>query len=226
MENPSYYAVIPANVRYDREITDKAKLLYGEITALCNKNGVCTASNAYFANLYGVNATTISTLINTLVKRGYLESEIIYKEGTKEIQNRYLKISKDPLLKNQKENNTSNNNIPPIIPPRGDTMKTDQGSEPSQEEKLKHNFEIIWDEYPRKDDKQRAFRRYVSWIKGKKKVAFGKSKLTNQEMLKAVRNYNRYLEDNNISMQYTKMGSTFFNEGILNYLPREDESDD
>lgn len=127
MEQPNYYAVIPANVRYDKEITDKAKLLYGEIAALCNKNGVCTASNAYFASLYDVNTTTISTLINTLVKRGYLESEIIYKEGTKEIQNRYLKISKDPLLKNQKENNTSiNNNIPPIIPLRGNAMKEKQ----------------------------------------------------------------------------------------------------
>ena len=93
-------------------------------------------------------------------------------------------------------------------------------------EKLKHNFEIIWSEYPRKDEKQKAFKHYVSWIEGKKNVVFGKNKLTNQEMLYAVRNYNEYLEKNNISRQYTKMGSTFFNEGIINYLPREDEEDD
>lgn len=117
-DSPNYYAVIPAEVRYDKNLKDKAKLLYGEISALCNKNGICWASNSYFANLYGVSNTTISTLIKNLVDRGYIETEIIYREGTKEILNRYLKIFKDPYLKNfkypmqknLKDNNTSINN--------------------------------------------------------------------------------------------------------------------
>lgn len=117
-EKPNYYAVIPANVRYDKELKDKAKLLYGEIVALSDKHGYCYASNKYFANLYEVSTTTISTLIKNLVEKGYIESEIIYKEGTKEILNRYLKIFKDPYLKkfkypikeNLKDNNTSINN--------------------------------------------------------------------------------------------------------------------
>lgn len=117
-EKPNYYAIIPANVRYDNELKDKAKLLYGEITSLSTKDGYCYASNKYFANLYDVSTTTISLLIKNLVDKGYVESEIIYKEGTKEILNRYLKIIKDPYLKNLKypikenlkDNNTSINN--------------------------------------------------------------------------------------------------------------------
>lgn len=117
-EKPNYYAIIPANVRYDKELKDKAKLLYGEIVALSDKQGYCYASNKYFAELYEVSTTTISTLIKNLVEKGYIESEIIYKEGTKEILNRYLKIFKDPYLKkfkypikeNLKDNNTSINN--------------------------------------------------------------------------------------------------------------------
>ena len=117
-ERPNYYAIIPANVRYDTELKDKAKLLYGEISALSNKDGCCFATNKYFADLYGVSTTTISLLIKQLIEKGYIYSEIVYKEGTKEILNRYLTIIKDPYLKNLKypikenlkDNNTSINN--------------------------------------------------------------------------------------------------------------------
>jgi DNA-binding transcriptional ArsR family regulator len=100
MADKAYYAVIPAEVRYDKELTPNAKLLYGEITALCNEKGYCWATNEYFANLYGVSKITISKWINQLVKKGYIHSEMIYKEGTKEIISRYLKIKDTPINEN------------------------------------------------------------------------------------------------------------------------------
>lgn len=105
VETPNYYAIIPANVRYDKNLKDKAKLLYGEITSLSNKDGYCWATNRYFADLYDVSTTTISTLIKNLVDRGYIKSQIVYKEGTKEILNRYLSIVNEPIKENLKENN-------------------------------------------------------------------------------------------------------------------------
>ena len=113
-EKPNYYAIIPADVRYDSLLKDKAKLLYAEITALSNKTGCCYASNKYFAELYNVSPTTISLLIKDLVSNGYIESEIVYKEGTKEILNRYLRIVKGGYLRNLKEGylrNLKDNNI-------------------------------------------------------------------------------------------------------------------
>ena len=116
-EKPNYYSILPADVRYDRTLRDKAKLLYSEITALSNKDGSCYATNKYFADLYNVSITTISTLISELVEKGYIETEFIYKDGTQEILKRYLKILKGGYLKNfkggikenLKDNNTSIN---------------------------------------------------------------------------------------------------------------------
>ena len=108
-EKPNYYAIIPAEIRYDNKLRDKAKLLYGEIVALSNKDGVCYASNKYFAELYNVSITTISLLIKELIENGYIESEFSYKENSKEIDHRYLKIIKEPIKKNLKNNNINNN---------------------------------------------------------------------------------------------------------------------
>ena len=96
----SYYAIIPAEVRYDEELPPNAKLLYGEITSLCNEKGYCWATNQYFADLYKVSKITVSRWISTLNKKGYIAVETLYKEGTKEIIGRHLYIVNTPINKN------------------------------------------------------------------------------------------------------------------------------
>ena len=116
-EKKSYYAIIPANVRYDENLSPNAKLLYGEITALCNAEGYCWASNKYFAELYGVSQFTISRWINAIASRGYISNKIVYKKGTKQIDKRYIQIRQYPIDKKintpideiSKDNNTSLN---------------------------------------------------------------------------------------------------------------------
>ena len=114
----SYYAIIPAVVRYDTKISANAKLLYGEITALCNEKGYCWAKNEYFANLYQVSKQTISRWIRELKESNYINVQMVYKEGSSEIVNRYIQICEYPINKNDntpinknvKDNNTSINN--------------------------------------------------------------------------------------------------------------------
>ena len=99
--NKSYYAIIPANVRYDEDLTANAKLLYGEITALCNEKGYCWASNNYFAELYKTSNRTVSRWVSQLVDKGFIRIEIIYKKNTKEVQERRLYLSFNiPMDKN------------------------------------------------------------------------------------------------------------------------------
>lgn len=88
----SYYAIIPANVRYDDRLSMGARFMYGEITALCNEKGYCWASNKYFATLYNVAERTIQRWISDLIKCGYVFSDVKYKMASKEIEARYLKL--------------------------------------------------------------------------------------------------------------------------------------
>ena len=92
MENPSYYGILPANVRYDKNLKPMEKILYTELTALSNKNGYCNAQNSYFSKLYDVHKNTAGTWINNLEKLGYIKSKIIYETGTKNVKERQLFI--------------------------------------------------------------------------------------------------------------------------------------
>ena len=126
-----YYAIIPANVRYDKDLAPNAKLLYGEITALCNEKGYCWASNQYFAELYGVSVLSVKRWVNSLVNKGYVYRTLTYKPNSKEVDKRILSIDSgikidttsvqkcyDPSIKNDTsssikndtDNNTSINN--------------------------------------------------------------------------------------------------------------------
>lgn len=80
-EKKSYFAIIPANVRYDDDLSANAKLLYGEITALCNEKGYCWASNDYFSQLYGKSKRTVIRWINDLVNKNYIQSKISKEDG-------------------------------------------------------------------------------------------------------------------------------------------------
>ena len=96
-EQVSYYSIIPATVRYDKKLKSAEKLLYGEITALANKNGYCFAKNKYFANLYGVTTHTVSQWVSNLEKQGFIYVELI-KNERKEIEERRIYIRDAPYV--------------------------------------------------------------------------------------------------------------------------------
>lgn len=99
-EQPSYYSILTANVRYDKRLRASEKVFFSEITALSNKYGYCTASNRYFANLYEVSKDTVSTWVSDLVKLGYVKREEIRSEQTKEvIERRLYPVATPPMDK-------------------------------------------------------------------------------------------------------------------------------
>lgn len=89
-EKPNYFAVIPANVRYDENLKLGEKMMYGEITSLTQKTGECWASNNYFATLYKVTPQAISKWIKSLEKFNYIKIE--YEKDGKSITKRIIKL--------------------------------------------------------------------------------------------------------------------------------------
>ena len=104
MEKPNYFGILPANVRYDKNLKPMEKILYTEISSLTNKDGYCYATNSYFSKLYEVHKNTVGAWINNLEKQGYIKTVLIYKKGTKEIIERRIYI-------NQKVDTPINENV-------------------------------------------------------------------------------------------------------------------
>ena len=196
-EKPNYYAIIPANVRYDKALTPNAKLLYGEITALCNEKGFCWASNDYFARLYGVSKGSISSWIGQLAKMKYISIQLIYREGSKEILNRYIKLFEypmqeilyTPISENLKDNITSLNNTNNNIP----TPK---------EKREDERFLIFYQNYPRKVGKKKA------------RMAFNKVMKegeTLDSILSKLKTYEKQIERDKTEEKYIKHPASFLN---------------
>lgn len=182
-----YYAIIPANVRYDKGLKANAKLLYGEITALCNEKGYCWASNSYFAELYEVNKETVSRWISQLNEKGYITVELTYKEGTNQIDKRYIRISQGghdekvntPIDEKVKDNTTSFNTT---------VNNTNNIKDSVHQDEL---FEEWWDFYNKKlGDKKKCRTRYKSLLNAR-----GKNKVTHEEIMEGTRRYQQHLMD-------------------------------
>ena len=168
---PALWAVIPAAVRYDKELRPNAKLLYGEISALATREGYCWASNAYFGDLFDLAPKTVAQLIGQLERKGYVRVEIVRDEATNEVVQRRIWADVftvtqvcTPPLKNKGRSpqkcgdpppktggrNNINNNITPYNPPEGGCA-----------DEMEERFERFWAAYPRKTNRQKARQRFM-----------------------------------------------------------------
>jgi hypothetical protein len=147
MDKPSYYAIIPAEVRYNEQLSANEKLMYGEITALTQSTGECWATNAYFGQIYNKDVRTIRRWVSHLSSLGYINIKLVYKPDSKEVDKRIITLGTKLSLasgqkcptgegKNVRYNNTSKNNTSIIDA----------------------EFEKVWAMYERKGNKQTAMR--------------------------------------------------------------------
>lgn len=92
IERPNYYAILPANVRYDKRLSANAKLLYCEISALANVKGYCYASNNYFSELFSVDSRSVQRWLYNLKDYGYITMDF---DDNKDLRTRKIFIVKE-----------------------------------------------------------------------------------------------------------------------------------
>ena len=166
VRRPAYWAVLPAEIRYDPELPDKAKLLYAEISSLTSETGYCWASNEYFCELYSVTERTVRRLISILAARGYIRIQ----DGNGGAGRRKIFAGINPLTGNPDKNfrepgqkfpGNPDKNVPRI---KKENQERDQNPQTPKGAAGDiwdpEAFERFWKLYPKKKDKAKAIQEW------------------------------------------------------------------
>jgi Helix-turn-helix domain len=213
---------IPKDIYLHKQLTPTEKLLLAEVTSFA-KNGVCFASNEHFSEFLGISKSQVSRLITKLNRTGFILVELIYKEGTKEVDKRLITPIRidshtpthecaDPL---RTDAHTPAHSC--ADPLRIDAYYKEQSKSTLKEQVkdkkinkkenspvIDREFEKLWSLYPRKIGKKKAFDAYKKARKIKK--------IPYEIIENGLYRYIRYLEQQGTDEQYIMHGSTWFGQ--------------
>ena len=167
VRKPAYWAVLPAEIRYDPELPDKAKLLYAEISSLTSETGYCWAANEHFCQLYDCTERTIRRLISALAARGYIRIQ----DGNGGSGRRKIYAGINPLAGNPDKNvrepgqNFPGNPDKNVRHSKKESKKEDQNTPKAPKGAAgeiwdPEAFERFWKLYPKKKDKAKAIQEW------------------------------------------------------------------
>ena len=101
MTSQNFYYIIPA-ILAEAGKPQKA-LLYGLITSLARKDGMCTATNDFLAKKLGKkHQGTISQLLTQLEKEGWIKTKIDQKKGNKRTIKLVIGLTKNRMTSYEK----------------------------------------------------------------------------------------------------------------------------
>lgn len=83
---------IPANIWLSETLTLQEKIFLVEIKSLDNEQG-CFASNEHFSKLFQLSKSRCSEVINRLKEKNLIRIQFTYKEGSKQIERRTIRVN-------------------------------------------------------------------------------------------------------------------------------------
>ena len=101
----------------DPNLNCREVFLLAEIQSLCEL-GECFASNKHFANYLGISKREVEKLILNLREKGYIETEVVYKNNSREIAKRIIREN-TPIVK-KFDTPTEKNDDTPTVKKCGD----------------------------------------------------------------------------------------------------------
>lgn len=117
---------IPERLYLTREFTPNEKFLLLEIYSLTNKkNRECFANNKHFADFVGLKENTVQKMMLKFENSGYIKRNYEYKENTKEIERRTIKLTQkfyDEFINENEDVNSSADGMENN--PEGDGIKS------------------------------------------------------------------------------------------------------
>ena len=175
---PGYWAVLPASVRYCEGLSATAKIVYAELSALTQMDGVANQDNAWFCSVLGISERTLQGHLRALEQKCFIT--ILDGDGGQGRRRIYAGIN--PLAANPAKNcgvpanpaencgvtpqktagtnidNQDLSSVPPLAP---------QGAEGKKKSRRKTRakaacdyepelFERFWKAYPRGEAKAEA----------------------------------------------------------------------
>ncbi len=93
MADIKYFTQIPAWVDELEDVSDFQVRLLGFIYTLENTVGSAFPSNGFLAKKYRKKENSVQKALSDLYKKGYVTSKVKYKNGTSEVEKRYLTLN-------------------------------------------------------------------------------------------------------------------------------------
>lgn len=190
------YTVIDQSIFKDKTLSNKALGMLCRMLSLPNEwefsvEGLATLSTD------GVSA--VRSQLNELEEHGYLVRNYVRGEG-KYSGIEYI-VSEIPMCDFPKSENLISDNLISENHPQSNTNISNTNTSITKE--IYTEFENLWNLYPKKQGKEKAFNCYQR---------ARKSDTTYKEVERGIYAYKEYIQANDVEMKYVKMGSTFFSQ--------------
>lgn len=84
------FYLIPAFIMLDKELSPIERLFLAVLNRRKHQKGYCFASNSHLIEVLNISLRTLTTMLTSLEKRKYIVREMVYREGTKEVEQRKI----------------------------------------------------------------------------------------------------------------------------------------
>lgn len=195
---------IPAEIWLSKDLNITEKVFLVEIDSLDNENG-CFASNDYFAKFFNLSKNRCSEIIKALEKKQYLTISYKYKPGTKQIEQRILKLTNKYLCTRMVFDNPTGvfDNSIRYSENSEDNNTLDNNKERKKEKKKEETYNDIIFSYTENEDLREAL---IEFIKMRKNI---KSQMTNRALKLLLTSLDKLASEDNIKID-------ILNQSILN----------